>query len=260
MIDLTDDAVVLHIASFLAAVDILNAALTCRRFGSAAAGTAADDDRHPSSLMEQGSRQLIDAAPAYERSWVLPYKKNPSCSSTTPTSWIGLYHELLKLRTPPTFNTILGRGIKHINNNKHHVYVSLREQYQEQQLQDAKRLILRKRHRLMSSAGSTDNSNSYVSCVAIGNHIMRAGKHYVKFTMTRVEKISFGIIRPIDENMLVDAKDRAALDDDEGENQLLIGFDGDTNKANAGQEAPKADAGGLLDLDSMLGGPTTTTP
>ena len=28
-----------------------------------------------------------------------------------------------------------------------------------------------------------------------------------------------------DENMLVDAKDRAALDEDEGENQLLIGFD-----------------------------------
>ena len=73
-----------------------------------------------------------------------------------------------------------------------------------------------------------------------------------------------GIFEPMpfkgDENMLVDAKDRAALDDDEGENQLLIGFDGDTNKANAGQEAPKADAGGLLDLDSMLGGPTTTTP
>jgi len=28
-----------------------------------------------------------------------------------------------------------------------------------------------------------------------------------------------------DENMLVDAKDRAALDVDEGDNQLLIGFD-----------------------------------
>jgi hypothetical protein len=28
-----------------------------------------------------------------------------------------------------------------------------------------------------------------------------------------------------DENMLVDAKDRAALDDEEGDNQLLFGFD-----------------------------------
>ena len=37
-----------------------------------------------------------------------------------------------------------------------------------------------------------------------------------------------------DENMLVDAKDRAALDDDEGENQLLFGFDGDANKAANG--------------------------
>jgi len=45
-----------------------------------------------------------------------------------------------------------------------------------------------------------------------------------------------GIFEPMpfkgDENMLVDAKDRAALDDDEGENQLLFGFDGDANKAN----------------------------
>ena len=34
-----------------------------------------------------------------------------------------------------------------------------------------------------------------------------------------------------DENMLVDAKNRAALDVEEGENQLLIGFD--DNKGDA---------------------------
>jgi len=38
-----------------------------------------------------------------------------------------------------------------------------------------------------------------------------------------------GIFEPMpfkgDENMLVDAKDRAALDEDEGDNQLLFGFD-----------------------------------
>lgn len=57
-----------------------------------------------------------------------------------------------------------------------------------------------------------------------------------------------------DENMLVDAKDRAALDEEEGDNQLLLGFD-DTAKPSD----PAADngAGGLLDLDLMLGGPTT---
>jgi len=62
-----------------------------------------------------------------------------------------------------------------------------------------------------------------------------------------------------DENMLVDAKDRAALDADEGDDQLLMGFD-DSKKDNAKQEdKPKdgpADGGGLLDLDTMLAGPS----
>mmetsp|Transcript_21890 Transcript_21890/g.33988 ORF Transcript_21890/g.33988 Transcript_21890/m.33988 type:complete len:80 (+) Transcript_21890:1764-2003(+) len=51
-----------------------------------------------------------------------------------------------------------------------------------------------------------------------------------------------------DENMLVDAKDRAALDDDEGANQLLVGFNDNkkTEPANAGGESL------LPDLDSML--------
>ena len=46
-----------------------------------------------------------------------------------------------------------------------------------------------------------------------------------------------GIFEPMpfkgDENMLVDAKNRAALDNDEGENQLLFGFD-DSNKEAQG--------------------------
>lgn len=61
--------------------------------------------------------------------------------------------------------------------------------------------------------------------------------------------------------MLVDAKDRAALDVDEGEDQLLFGFD------NSGKnEAPKDKAasndvvGGLIDLDSMLGSTSTPQP
>ena len=69
-----------------------------------------------------------------------------------------------------------------------------------------------------------------------------------------------GIFEPMpfkgDENMLVDAKDRAALDEDEGDNQLLIGFD-DTSKPS--DPAPGG-GGGLLDLDLMMGGPTTETP
>ena len=69
--------------------------------------------------------------------------------------------------------------------------------------------------------------------------------------------------------MLVDAKDRAALDEDEGENQLLIGFDS-TQQNNGGATpadgtATGGDGGGLFDLDMMLGGNTgpatgTTAP
>jgi hypothetical protein len=72
-----------------------------------------------------------------------------------------------------------------------------------------------------------------------------------------------GIFEPMpfkgDENMLVDAKDRAALDEDEGDNQLLFGFDDNSNaKPSADPAASAGGGGGLLDLDMMLGGPTPT--
>ena len=56
-----------------------------------------------------------------------------------------------------------------------------------------------------------------------------------------------------DENMLVDAKDRKTLDDDEGENQLLFGFD-EPAKNTGGATQPTNNTGGVLDLDLMLGG------
>jgi len=181
---------VLHLASFLDAVDLINLAQTCRLFGSAAGAAATDTDGV--SLIEHAAHHLIESAPAHEQNWVL-WKGR--------TTWVEVYHELLKLRAPPSFSSILGSGISHVNNNKYHVYVSLREQYRQQQLQEAiqqaKRqanlLIRRKRSR------SKSLSSSAVSCVAIGNHIMSHGVHFVQFTMTCVEKIAFGIIRPFDE-------------------------------------------------------------
>ena len=62
-----------------------------------------------------------------------------------------------------------------------------------------------------------------------------------------------------DENMLVDAKDRAALDADEGDDQLLMGFGDNNNDAGKDDNKPKDDpvgGGGLLDLDTMLAGPS----
>eukprot|EP00573_Skeletonema_grethae_P012812 CAMPEP_0201693014 /NCGR_PEP_ID=MMETSP0578-20130828/5741_1 /ASSEMBLY_ACC=CAM_ASM_000663 /TAXON_ID=267565 /ORGANISM="Skeletonema grethea, Strain CCMP 1804" /LENGTH=293 /DNA_ID=CAMNT_0048178475 /DNA_START=23 /DNA_END=901 /DNA_ORIENTATION=- len=180
---LTDDNM-LHIASFLDSVDLINLAQTCRRFGSAAADTEWPRNAWEClSLVEHAAHQLIESAPTHEHNWV--YKKGR-------TTWVEVYHELLKLRALPSFNYILGSGIRHVN-KKNHVYVSLQEQYRQQQVQQAKLLIRRKRSRSISL------SSSAVSCVAIGNHIMSHGVHFVQFTMTRVEKIAFGIIRPFDE-------------------------------------------------------------
>jgi len=66
-----------------------------------------------------------------------------------------------------------------------------------------------------------------------------------------------GIFEPMpfkgDENMLVDAKDRAALDADEGENQLLFGMDSKKESPKKATDAAPPQEG-LLDLDMMLGG------
>ena len=176
---LTDD-VVIHITSFMDAFDMLNVALTCRRFGFAVVDL---------SLVEQGARQLIECSTTLEQSWV-PYKKGK-------TTWIGLYHELVKLRSPPSFSSILGSGINYVNQNKYHLYLSsLREQYRQQQIDLAKWHLNRRRNSFINDSMI---SGSTVSCAAIGNHVMSHGIHFVKFTMTRVEKIAFGIIRPLDD-------------------------------------------------------------
>ena len=66
-----------------------------------------------------------------------------------------------------------------------------------------------------------------------------------------------------DENMTFDITDRAAFDADDGDNQLLIGFgDAPTSSAPAKKTEEPA-AGGLLDMDLMMGSsepaPVTTT-
>jgi predicted RNA-binding protein with RPS1 domain len=59
-----------------------------------------------------------------------------------------------------------------------------------------------------------------------------------------------------DENMLVDgAKDRAALDDEEGDNQLLFGFEA-PNAAKTASDPVVPAEGGLLDLNLLMGDST----
>ena len=73
-----------------------------------------------------------------------------------------------------------------------------------------------------------------------------------------------GIFEPMpfkgDENMTFDATDRAALDADEGDGQLLIGFgDAPSAPAKATTQA-QPEAGGLLDMGDLLGGPSNPAP
>lgn len=178
MKDLVDD-VVLCIASFGDAADLRNIALTCRRYGSAGPAVGA------ASLAERAARARVAAASDDERARV------PG-TGARPPSWMTLYRELLLLRRPPAFDRILGRGIAHVNRNKSHVYVSLQEEPRRPPLREA-RHSLRFRPRAPAEGGA----GLRVSCAAVGNHVMRAGRHYVRFTMTRVDRISFGIIRPL---------------------------------------------------------------
>ena len=77
-------------------------------------------------------------------------------------SWIELYRELEVLRSPLVFGKLVGSDIELVNNNKQSVQVI-----------------------------------SFGNSTAIGNQIMRAGKHHVTFKCTGdMIGVSLGIIRP----------------------------------------------------------------
>lgn len=54
--------------------------------------------------------------------------------------------------------------------------------------------------------------------------------------------------------MLVDASNRAAMDADEGDDQLLMGLDSSNAQVKPTATQEPAQAPGLLDLDMMMGG------
>ena len=56
-----------------------------------------------------------------------------------------------------------------------------------------------------------------------------------------------------DENMTFDTTTRAALDADEGDGQLLIGFGDSSAPAKVSTKPSEPASGGLLDMDLMLG-------
>ena len=173
----TDDTVV-TLASFLSPHDMLSLALTCRRFG----------DKHGtnmkrSAVREEGRevRQKIDAVSLMEvvartvlyNKWTEEEKNAlPRCEDE---SWIGLYHEFLKLfRLPLQFDKLVGQGIKYNIDSTNRTSVDSI---------DKARVVL---------VGYSQNS-------AICSNIMRAGRHSVSFNVdnsTGDGGITLGIMRP----------------------------------------------------------------
>ena len=87
----------------------------------------------------------------------------------TNQSYIELYSELEQYRSPRVFDQLIGERISYVNNDKSIVECS---------------------------------TEPFAANTAICNHVMRAGKHYITFTIMEVDEdnngsIHIGIVRPI---------------------------------------------------------------
>ena len=173
----TDDTVV-ALASFLSPNDMLSLALTCKRFGdkngtttSRSRRVAAREARKSGgnrevrqktesiSLMEVAARTILHTKWTDEENNALPRRGEES--------WIGIYHEFLKLfRLPLQFDKLAGQYINYVDDiDKTRVHSNTSD---------------------MLMNGST----------AICTNIMRAGKHSVSFQANHNEGIRCGIMRP----------------------------------------------------------------
>ena len=167
----TDDTVV-ALASFLSPHDMLNLALTCKRFGdkhgnkkrSAVRDESTREVRQKTesiSLMEVAARTILHAKWTSEERNALPRQGDES--------WISLYHELLVVfRLPLQFDKLAGQWMKYVVwGNK-----------------------------------ATVCSSGFTISSAICSNIMRAGKHYVSFQVDEIDpttdygSILCGIMRP----------------------------------------------------------------
>ena len=167
----TDDTVV-ALASFLSPHDMLNLALSCKRFGDKHGNKKQSADRGEGmrnvrqridtvSLMEVAARTVLYSKWTDEEKNALPRRGEET--------WIGLYQEFLKLfHYPIQFDKLVGTSIAYLDRND------------------------------KTKAYSMSHGGRY-SGVAICSNIMRAGRHCVSFNFdnpTRSEGISCGIMRP----------------------------------------------------------------
>lgn len=161
MDSLNNNDIILRITPYLNAHELLNLALTCKRFGGLRDDTkrnSSDDNgnHYTWSFMEEVARQIISNAKEEERNALPKYDGE---------TWLAVYKELELLRRPLTFDQLLGgdeHNICYVEGDKSCV-------------------------RSIESMWKT----------AVSNNIMRGGKHFVTFRKTGRGGLCVGIIRPV---------------------------------------------------------------
>jgi len=163
MDSLNNNDIILRITPYLNSHELLNLALTCKRFGGTNEDTKqqnSSDDNNEShytwSLMEEAARQIIYNAKVEERNALPRYDGE---------TWLALYKELELLRAPLTFDQLIG------GDEKCFYYV------------DGDKSCLRSEGNMWKTA--------------ISNNIMRSGKNYVTFRKTGRGGLCVGVIRPM---------------------------------------------------------------
>jgi len=163
MDSLNNNDIILRITPYLNSRELLNLALTCKRFGS-----INDDTKHNSSdtndshytwpLMEEAACQIINNAKVEERNALPKYDGE---------TWLALYKELELLRAPLTFDQFLEKidGLHYVDNDK---------------------------SRIETACSSLQRSG-------ISNNIMRGGKHYATFRRSGTVQgyMRVGVMRPM---------------------------------------------------------------
>ena len=105
MDSLNNNDIILRITPYLNSHELLNLALTCKRFGGTNNETKqnssdTDNDSHYTwSLMEEAARQIFDTAKEEERNALPKYDGE---------TWLSVYKELELLRAPLTFDQLIG--------------------------------------------------------------------------------------------------------------------------------------------------------
>ena len=161
MDSLNNNDIILRITPYLNSRELLNLALTCKRFGGIKDDTKQNssdnnkDSHYTWSLMEEAARQIISRKEE-ERNALPRYDGE---------TWLALYKELELLRAPLTFDQLIG------GNEESFYYL------------DGDKSCVRSEGNMWKTA--------------ISNSIMRSGKHYVTFRKTGRGGLCVGVIRPM---------------------------------------------------------------